>query len=44
VAEIIVGMHAVGDNPHGWRPRGLIVILWRAALRNQDALTLTQPP
>jgi hypothetical protein len=38
VEEIIAVMRAAGDNPHGRRPRGLIVILWRAGLRIQEAL------
>jgi hypothetical protein len=29
VEEIIAVMRAAGDSPHGRRPRGLIVILWR---------------
>lgn len=40
--EIIAVMCAAGDNPHGRRLRGLIVILWRAGLRIQEALTLTE--
>jgi integrase len=40
--EIIAVMRAAGDNPHGRRLRGLIVILWRAGLRIQEALTLTE--
>jgi hypothetical protein len=31
---------AAGDGPHGRRLRGLIVILWRAVLRIQEALAL----
>ncbi len=33
-------MRAAGDGPHGQRLRGLIVILWRAGLRIQEALSL----
>jgi len=33
---------AAGDRPHGRRLRGLIVILWRAGLRIQEALALTE--
>jgi site-specific recombinase XerD len=42
VEEIIAVMRAAGDNPHRRRLRGLIVILWRAGLRIQEALTLTE--
>jgi hypothetical protein len=37
VEEIISVMRAAGDGPHGQRLRGLIVILWRAGLRIQEA-------
>jgi len=40
VEEIIAVMRAAGDGPHGQRLRGLIVILWRAGLRIQEALSL----
>ena len=42
VEEIIAVMRAAGDNPQGRRLRGLIVILWRAGLRIQEALALTE--
>jgi site-specific recombinase XerD len=42
VEEIIAVMRAAGDNPHGRRLRALIVILWRAGLRVQEALALAQ--
>jgi integrase len=42
VEEIIAVMRAAGDRPHGRRLRGLIVILWRAGLRIQEALALTE--
>jgi len=35
-------MRAADDNPHGRRLRGLIVVLWRAGLRIQEALVLTE--
>ena len=35
-------MRAAGDGAHGRRLRGLIVILWRAGLRVQEALALTE--
>jgi site-specific recombinase XerD len=42
VEEIITVMRAAGDSPHGRRLRGLIVVLWRAGLRIQEALALTE--
>ena len=42
VEEIIAVMRATGENSHGGRLRGLIVILWRAGLRIQEALALTE--
>jgi site-specific recombinase XerD len=42
VDEIIAVMRQAGDSPHGLRARGLIVVLWRAALRIQEALALTE--
>ena len=42
VVEIIAVMHAAGDGAHGRRLRGLIVVLWRAGLRIQEALALTE--
>jgi site-specific recombinase XerD len=35
-------MHAAGDHAHGLRLRALIVILWRAGLRIQEALDLAE--
>jgi site-specific recombinase XerD len=35
-------MRAAGDGPHGFRLRGLIVVLWRAGLRIHEALALTE--
>jgi site-specific recombinase XerD len=40
VEEIIAVMREASDGPHGQRLRGLIVILWRAGLRIQEALSL----
>src|SRR5919198_702423 len=40
VEEIIAVMCAAGDDAHGRRLRGLIVILWRAGLRIHEALGL----
>ncbi len=42
VEEIIAVMRAAGDGAHGRRLRGLIVILWRAGLRIQEALALAE--
>jgi site-specific recombinase XerD len=42
VEEIIAVMRAAGDAAHGRRLRGLIVIMWRAGLRIQEALALTE--
>jgi site-specific recombinase XerC len=35
-------MHAAGDDPHGIKLRGVIVVLWRAGLRISEALALTE--
>ena len=35
-------MRAAGEGAHGRRLRGLIVIMWRAGLRIQEALALTE--
>jgi site-specific recombinase XerD len=35
-------MRTAGDDAHGQRLRGLIVVLWRAGLRIQEALTLAE--
>jgi site-specific recombinase XerD len=40
--EIIQVMRCCGDGLHGDRARGLIVVLWRAGLRIQEALDLTE--
>jgi site-specific recombinase XerD len=42
VEEIVAVMRAAGDGTHGRRLRGLIVILWRAGLRIQEALSLAE--
>jgi integrase len=42
VEEIIAVMRAARDHPHGRRLRGLIVIMWRAGLRIQEALALAE--
>jgi site-specific recombinase XerC len=40
VEEIIAVMHEAGDDRHGARLRGLIVVLWRGGMRIQEALAL----
>ena len=42
VVEIIAVMRVAGDGAHGRRRAALIVILWRAGLRIQEALELTE--
>ncbi len=42
VEEIIVVMRAAGETVHGARVRALVVILWRAGLRINEALTLAE--
>jgi site-specific recombinase XerD len=42
VEEIIAVMRAAGNGAHGFRIRGLIVVLWRAGLRINEALSLAE--
>lgn len=42
VEEIIAVMRAAGETIHGARVRALVVILWRAGLRINEALTLAE--
>ena len=42
VEEIIAVMRIAGTGTHGRRLRGLIVIMWRAGLRIQEALALAE--
>jgi site-specific recombinase XerD len=42
VDEIIAVMRHAPDDRHGWRLRAMIVILWRARLRIQEALSLAE--
>jgi hypothetical protein len=42
VEEIVAVMRQAGEDRHGLRARALIVVLWRAALRIQEALCLTE--
>jgi integrase len=43
VEEIVAVMRTAGDGVHGRRLRGLIVVLWRAGLRIDEALSLAEP-
>jgi hypothetical protein len=42
VEEIVAVMRQAGDGPHGARMGALIVLLWRAGLRINEALRLTE--
>src|SRR5947209_6620212 len=42
VDEIVALMRQAGDHRHGHRLNALIVVLWRAGLRIQEALSLTE--
>jgi hypothetical protein len=42
VEEIVAVMRQAGDGVHGARMRALIVLLWRAGLRINEALTVTE--
>ena len=42
VDEIVAVMRHAGEDRHGRRLRALIVVLWRAGLRIQEALALTE--
>ena len=42
VEEIVAVMRHTGDDRHGWRVRAMIVVLWRAGLRIQEALALAE--
>src|SRR5919107_644824 len=43
VDEIVAVMRHTGDDRHGLRLRAMIVVLWRAGLRVQEALALGEP-
>jgi integrase len=43
VEEIVAVMRAASDDPHGYRLRALIVVLWRGGLRIAEALALGEP-
>ena len=42
VDEIIAVMRRAADDRHGWRLRAMIIVLWRAGLRVQEALLLAE--
>jgi integrase len=42
VEEIVAVMRHAADDRHGWRLRAMIVVLWRAGLRVQEALALAE--
>jgi integrase len=42
VEEIVAVMRHTPDDRHGWRVRAMIVVLWRAGLRIQEALALAE--
>jgi site-specific recombinase XerD len=42
VEEIVAVMRHAHDDRHGWRVRAMIVVLWRAGLRIQEALALAE--
>jgi site-specific recombinase XerD len=39
---MVAVMRHASDDRHGWRIRAMIVVLWRAGLRVQEALTLAE--
>jgi len=43
VEEIVAVLRMAGDSAHGRRLRALIVVLWRAGLRIDEALALSEP-
>ena len=42
VEEIVAVTRHAADDRHGWRVRAMIVVLWRAGLRIQEALALAE--
>jgi site-specific recombinase XerC len=42
VEEIVAMMRQAADDRHGWRLRAIVVVLWRAGLRVQEALALAK--
>jgi integrase len=42
VDEIVAVMRHAAHDRHGWRLKAMIVVLWRAGLRIQEALALAE--
>jgi len=42
VEEVVAVMRRAADDRHGWRVQAMIVVLWRAELRIQEALALAE--
>jgi site-specific recombinase XerD len=42
IDEIVAVMRLTGEDRHGWRLRALVVVMWRAGLRIQEALALAE--
>jgi site-specific recombinase XerD len=42
VEEIVSVLRHAGEDPHGWRLRAMIVMLWRGGLRVHEALALSE--
>ena len=42
VEEIVAVMRHAREDRHGWRLRAIVVVLWRAGLRVQEALALSE--
>ena len=42
VEEIVCVMRHASNDPHGWRLRAMIVMLWRGGLRIKEALALSE--
>jgi site-specific recombinase XerD len=42
VEEMVAVMRHTSDDRHGWRVQAVIVVLWRAGLRIQEALALAE--
>jgi len=42
VEEIVAVMRQAAADRHGWRLRAMMVVLWRAGLRVQEALALAE--
>src|ERR671911_1642966 len=42
VDEIVAVMRPTAEDRHGWRLRAMIIVLWRAGLRVQEALAIAE--